>query len=275
MVMPGMLEHEAANCLQIGLLGAIQRGSVEEYLLATLWVPGQPDRPALSVLRTPPHRPILSEPDPGLTDHAALITALLDNLPAGLPGVVGPVDLSKRFVHEYAGLHGLNYDLVMAERIHECVAVTPPPAVVGRLVRADESHKQLLIDWWRAFRQETLPSEPDTAEASVTRDLAATAGGIWLWLVDGEPVSVAGARGRTPNGIRVGPVYTPPEHRRKGYAAALVAQVTQLLLDEGRKTVFLFTDLANPTSNALYYRLGYRGVADRSMYDFMAGNLWA
>lgn len=268
LVMPGMLENEAANCLQIGLLEAIQRGVITDYVLGTVWSADNLTRPVLSVLQTPPYRPVLGEPAVDTSHYGAVIETLVDNLPPELPGVLGPVDLGQLFAVRYADKHGVNYELTMAERIHQCIAVEPPVQVPGRMIRAEERYKPLLVDWWRAFRLETLPGEPDTAEASVTRDLAATTGGIWLWEVEGKPVSVAGARGPTPNGIRVGPVYTPPAERRKGYAAALVAQVTQLLLDEGRTTVFLFTDLANPTSNALYYRLGYRGVADRSMYDF-------
>jgi predicted GNAT family acetyltransferase len=88
-----------------------------------------------------------------------------------------------------------------------------------------------------------------------------------LWEDEGEPVSFAGWGGRTPNGIRVGPVYTPPELRGRGYATAVTAELSQGLLDGrlfdgGRQFCFLYTDLANPTSNAIYERIGYRRVAE-------------
>ena len=84
----------------------------------------------------------------------------------------------------------------------------------------------------------------------------------------GRVVSVSGWGGPTPNGIRVGPVYTPPELRGRGYATALVAELSQTLLDGGRSFVFLYTDLANPTSNAIYERIGYVRVAESAMIEF-------
>ncbi|HJW22008.1 MAG TPA: GNAT family N-acetyltransferase, partial [Candidatus Limnocylindrales bacterium] len=74
--------------------------------------------------------------------------------------------------------------------------------------------------------------------------------------------------GLTPNGIRVGPVYTPPELRGRGYASNLVAGVSQLQLDAGRTFVFLFTDLANPTANKIYQEIGYEPVNDVDEYEF-------
>ena len=82
------------------------------------------------------------------------------------------------------------------------------------------------------------------------------------------PTCFAGFGGRTPNGIRIGPVYTPPEQRRRGYGSALTAALTQQLLDGGRRFCFLFTDLANPTSNSIYQRIGYRPVTDVDLWAF-------
>lgn len=79
---------------------------------------------------------------------------------------------------------------------------------------------------------------------------------------------MSGYQRPTPNGMAIGPVYTPPEHRRHGYATSLVAQQTQWLLDEGKKCCFLYTDLHNPTSNSIYQRIGYRQVAESSEYHF-------
>ena len=82
---------------------------------------------------------------------------------------------------------------------------------------------------------------------------------------------MAGVGGLTPHGIRIGPVYTPPELRGHGYASNLVAGVTQRQLDAGRDYVFLFTDLANPTSNKIYQDIGYQPVNDIDEWDFTAG----
>jgi RimJ/RimL family protein N-acetyltransferase len=71
------------------------------------------------------------------------------------------------------------------------------------------------------------------------------------------------ARGRG-----VATVYTPAPLRGRGHAGAATAAVSRAALDAGAKEVLLFTDLANPTSNGLYQRLGYRAVADFAVYEF-------
>ena len=263
-----MAKREAANCLQLGLLDGMLAGQFVDPYLATVSAPGREDEPLLNVIQTPPYRLILGEPSGAAPGFDDLLEPLLRSLPADLPGVLGPVRISARFAELYAAQLGLEQILSMSERVHQCARVVMPVGVAGSMLRATPEHTDLLVRWWRAFNVESVPNEPDRAVESVQRDLHAETGGLWLWQVDGEPVALAGARGPTPNGIRIGPVYTPPEKRRNGYAAALVGSLTQLLLGEGREFVFLFTDLANPTANALYGRLGYVGVADRSMYDF-------
>jgi predicted GNAT family acetyltransferase len=89
-----------------------------------------------------------------------------------------------------------------------------------------------------------------------------------LWEHGGKAVAFAGVAGPTPSGIRIGPVYTPPEHRGHGYASNLVAAASQRQLDAGRRFCFLFTNLANPTSNRIYQLLGYVPVVDVDMYRF-------
>ena len=79
---------------------------------------------------------------------------------------------------------------------------------------------------------------------------------------------MAAVGGPTPNGDRISWVYTPPALRGRGYASACVAALSQRLLDSGRRFCFLYTDLANPTANKLYQRIGYRQVIDASIYHF-------
>ena len=92
-------------------------------------------------------------------------------------------------------------------------------------------------------------------------------GRLFLWEDQGT-VSMAAGMSETPNGIRVGFVYTPPEARRHGYASACVSALSQHYLDHGRQFCFLYTDLANPTSNAIYQRIGYQPVCDVEDYNF-------
>ncbi len=92
----------------------------------------------------------------------------------------------------------------------------------------------------------------------------------YLWEDAGEVVALAGAAGPTPRGIRIGPVYTPPDRRGRGYASNLVAEVSRRQLAAGRSFCFLFTDLANPTSNHIYQTIGYEPVVDVDQYRFPA-----
>ena len=94
--------------------------------------------------------------------------------------------------------------------------------------------------------------------------------GLSLWEDAGQPVSMAGVTRITAGQVRVGPVYTPPGLRGRGYAGALTSVVSQAALDAGADRVLLFTDLANPTSNALYQRLGYQPLEDRAIWSFHA-----
>ena len=92
-------------------------------------------------------------------------------------------------------------------------------------------------------------------------------GGFLLWEDDGI-VSVAGWGAPTPNGVRIGPVYTPPEYRRRGYGSAVTAAVSAHQLAEGRRFCFLYTDLDNPTSNKIYTEIGYEPVCESIDYTF-------
>jgi hypothetical protein len=64
----------------------------------------------------------------------------------------------------------------------------------------------------------------------------------------------------TSHGEAVGFVYTPPSERRKGYGAAVVARLSQRILDDGKEFCTLFANAANPTSNGIYQRIGYRAI---------------
>lgn len=88
-------------------------------------------------------------------------------------------------------------------------------------------------------------------------------GGLTLWETDGVPVSMAGVSRRIAGTVRVSAVYTPPEQRGRGYAAAVTAEAGRPAREDGAAEVLLFADLANPTSNALYLRIGYEAVSDR------------
>ncbi len=130
---------------------------------------------------------------------------------------------------------------------------------------ATTADRTSLESWLAAFAQETGESAGRPADAVDDR---LSYRGLTLWEAGGAPVSLAGRHRAAAGTVRVAPVYTPPEHRRRGYAGAVTVAVSQAALEDGADHVVLFTDPANPTSNALYQRLGYRPVEDRVVLRF-------
>jgi GNAT superfamily N-acetyltransferase len=132
----------------------------------------------------------------------------------------------------------------------------------------------LVLGWLAAFDAEVVPPEirgdPGERARRATTVFSSEEGGFWLWEQGGRAVSMTGVAGLTPNGIRIGPVYTPPDLRGHGYATSLVASVSSDQLSNGRRFCFLHTDLANPTSNAIYQRIGYERVCDSVVLAFEA-----
>ena len=139
--------------------------------------------------------------------------------------------------------------------------VSPEPAPPGAARIAGPGDRELLIEWTEAFDREALGAARGNSASSIDDRLSHA--GLTLWEVSGQPVAMAGSTRDVAGVVRVAGVYTAPAHRQHGYGAAVTAAVTGAALDAGAAEVVLFTDLANPTSNALYQRLGYCPVEDR------------
>jgi hypothetical protein len=152
-------------------------------------------------------------------------------------------------------------------RLYRLGTFTPPKGIDGRARTATRDDRDLCIRMFHGFRDE-LGGGPQDIPGTVDDRLAF--GGITLWDVDGVAVALAAMNHPVAGAARIGPVYTPPEFRRNGYAAGATAARTTAALDDGATEVLLFTDLANPTSNAVYQRLGYEAVQDRVVLRFAA-----
>jgi GNAT superfamily N-acetyltransferase len=135
------------------------------------------------------------------------------------------------------------------------------PDVPGTARLATPADDDLITAWWIAFVAEldALPEEEAAKRAMDSRGMSA---GHMLWLVDGVPVSWAGSTTPVGGVSRIGPVYTPPEHRRHGYGAGVTAAVSQWAHEAGAAHVVLTADLSNPTSNSVYQGIGFRHVSD-------------
>lgn len=198
-------------------------------------------------------------------DAVSLLAGDVDEACSDIHGVLGPDSTIGAFARELAARRGLRAELRMQQRIHELRRVKPLTWLpAGTLRLAASKDTPLVVDWMAAFQEEI--GEPEDVRGRVARRLAAKE--LYLWDEAG-PRSMAGWSGRTPNGVRVNAVYTPRELRGRGYATATVAALSRLLLDQGHQFCCLYTDLANPTSNAIYKRIGYQAVSDSSVYSLV------
>ena len=194
----------------------------------------------------------------------ALADAMAAEAPA-VPGVMSEAAAASAFAGRWAEVRRTPAVPEDAQRLFRLVELTPPATVGGRLRPAEEADRPLLERWATAFSAETGDTGPFDAATVVERQLAGRR--LWLWDDDGA-VSMANASAVVAGASRVGPVYTPPQQRRRGYAAACVAGVSARMLAAGAEVCVLHTQLSNPTSNALYRRLGYEPVAEILIYRF-------
>jgi hypothetical protein len=216
---------------------------------------------------TPPHNLIITSdaPDP----HPAL-HALADDLwlsQWSVPGVKAKTNLAEHFSEEWHKTSGDRIVSGMKQRLYQLCQVIPPSPVPGRLRVANETHRDLLSSWTVEFQLEAVNNilPPDEALQSTDRRIAQ--GFLYIW-EDGSPVSMAAKTRPNKNGVAIGLVYTPPEHRRKGFASALVAALSQSLLDSGFDYCTLYTDLSFPTSNHIYQAIGFNPICDFAEYKF-------
>jgi RimJ/RimL family protein N-acetyltransferase len=198
---------------------------------------------------TPPFHVSLATADPPYA--AALAPAFAD---AG--GVAGRVDAA----HAFATALSRPAAIQMSEQLYQLAELLPPPAPPGtpRPV-AGEVDLAVATAWFEAFVAEA--GAPGRDHRGAIEHRLEGGGAVWFWERDGEPVCLVGRHPTIAGITRIGPVYTPPEHRRNGYAAALTTAVTADALAAGASGATLFTDAANPTSNGVYRRIGFREVA--------------
>jgi hypothetical protein len=257
-----LLRHEAHHNLLIGIVESLIRNP-DRYPNSPYLAAVEADDTVLAVaVRTAPYKLVVSR----AVDVQSLSAIAQDLKSSPLPGVIGSAPEAEAFAQVWQTMTGQSYRNEMSLRIYQLETVQPLPKVNGYLRQATHADRNLLVDWSKAFIQEAVPEEANKdIESMVDRHLSEET--LYIWQ-DERPVSMAARIGPTPNGIRINNVYTPPKYRRKGYASACVAQLSQMLLDRGRKYCFLFTDLANPTSNHIYQSIGYQPVCDVNSYQF-------
>jgi predicted GNAT family acetyltransferase len=219
-----------------------------------------------AAIRTPPFPVALTPmPDPALDALADLVAAELPDA----AGVTGPRPYADRLATRWQARTGKAVREGRAMRLFRLDQAIPPASAPGRLRNAADLPERhgLFADWALAFARAV--GEPVAERSDVVPRLRRLIdrGGLWVWCADGEPVGCASISLPASGAARIAMVYTPPELRGRGYASNCVAAASQRVLDAGLTPV-LFTDLANPTSNKIYQRMGYRAVADAAEYHF-------
>lgn len=255
-VLPHLLTREAEHNLMISIALRLANGTGK-------WGEDPPRLFAIEeqgavvavALQTPPYPMQLTRMDEGA------MTLLVDRLRfsgLALCGVMGPVETADAFAKYWTVGTSLQAHRDKGLGVYQLDEVIPPDAPSGYTEEATPADEALLVEWIRAF-QTSVGEHHQDAQRLVANSLKGKR--FWLWN-DPDPVSLAGFECSMPSGARIGSVYTPPEHRGKGYASANVAALSQRLLDGDRKFCCLFTDLANPTSNGIYQKIGYRHICD-------------
>jgi GNAT superfamily N-acetyltransferase len=176
-----------------------------------------------------------------------------------LHGVDGPPETAGAVADAWGARTGGTTSLRISEAMHVLSQVVDPPhgMAAGELRVASQGERELLIDWIVAFQEEAGMPGQGRAQVAKSVDVQLARGKPLVWY-DGGPVSLVGVNQPVAGVVRLGPVYTPPEHRRRGYAGSAVAAASRRALASGADRCMLFTDLANPTSNKIYAEVGYR-----------------
>jgi hypothetical protein len=220
----------------------------------------------LAAVMTPPHNLILA----GEVQAEAIFSILIDHLLANhihVPGVIGPAETTESFSKVWEQLTGSKFEVSMRQRVYELRQVQMPILPPGEFLLAGPAEIPLIAKWLQAFEVEALAEIHDLNLTRAERLVIDK--NIFIWANAGQAVSMAMKTRPIAHSATVSGVYTPGEHRRRGYASAVVALLSQHLLDEGYRFVNLFTDLDNSTTNKIYQAIGYFPVCDFRMYRFL------
>jgi uncharacterized protein len=211
---------------------------------------------------TPPRNALLSDMP------VAAAAALAEHLAAApIPGVTGPAAVADVFAERYVAITGRRRSPGLDMELFRLDALVEPRPAGGHLREANTGDRDLLVDWFTAFAVDVAPHHTPGGEEEFVDSRLASGGLLWLW-EDGEPVSLVGTARPAAGVVRVAPVYTPPACRGRGYASSAVASMCRGAFERGAGALILYTDLANPVSNRIYQRLGFRRVGDAREWVF-------
>ena len=262
-----LMRHEAQNAIPLGNVIMGNKGEDKtQWRDPANWFMGtvsSGESIVLTAVMTPPHRLTMYATDNVINLDA--LSCLLDEVMAAgvpFPGVMTEKGLAETFAEMYTQKTGTGYEVEKNLRLYELSAVNPdiPKATVRP---ARESDLAFIPFWDAGFQSECFGTAPNTPEdVEIYRYIIHNRKNRYIMEVDGTPVTCAAITREMENICTIAAVYTPPYFRKKGYASACVAAVSQIGLDKGFKKCVLYTDLSNPTSNNIYMKIGYKPISD-------------
>lgn len=217
-------------------------------------------------MRTPPYNVLLAHFSGDPDSSARLLADSISRFSKSIPGVVGEKEIADPFAEYWCDAQGVAVNGKQSQRIYRLVKLNRIILAKGRFRPATEEDKGLVLKWTHSFQDEVFASvNRDEPVRDITGKIAKKE--IFLW-EDDLPVSMAAKSRPTSKGMTVNYVYTPPELRRQGYATSCVFMACRDILDSGYEFCTLYADLANPISNSIYRRIGFKEVCDSVMYTF-------
>jgi len=175
------------------------------------------------------------------------------------PAIVGPGETACWFA-DHAATLGVTFAEPIPQQIHVLSNKPRYPGASGQARAVTAGDAALCADWMIAFQREAVPHDPVPPRERLEQ--AAASGDYSFWVVDGEPVSLAGIVRRTRSTAAIAGVYTPPALRGRGYAGSVTAAVAERAFEEGKTAACLYTDLRNPFSNRCYVKIGFAPVCE-------------
>ena len=269
-----MMRHEAQNLVPLGNViigneGKDKTGwrNTENWFLATV---SDHDDIKLTAIMTPPFNLTLYATDNQYSNET--ITSLIDGIiDADIPvsGVMTVSDLAESFARGYCSAKGVTYEIKKHQRIYELTQINPDIDICGNLRLARGSDMSFLPYWFEGFDSDCFGSTPAVQHEAGPYEYHVSTGKLYVLEDNGTPVTMAKINKEMQTVCGVGYVYTPPYFRKKGYATSCVAMLSRIILERGYSKCALYTDLANPISNSIYQKIGYKPLCDSLEIKFI------
>ncbi len=259
---PGLAGRELQNNLLLGVLRELISKPDPSACMLSIDEAGQS---VLAAVMTPPLDLVVSTGDP--TAVGDLVDHLCRHGPR-VPGVFSLAPMAETFGNAWRARTGQGVAPGLEMRLYALTDIPPPDSTPGNLRCGRSGDRPLLGEWTSAFFAEAGLSDEERRVRIAEVGDSIDRGTLSVWEVDGTVVSMAAFRDTTAMSARIGPVYTPPHLRGRGYATACVRYLSRQLLSSGCQSCLLFADTDNPTSTGIYRRLGYRDVRLYREYKF-------